>query len=169
MRCSLRARSAFFLAVLSLTALAATNLGCASAAPIAPADLAARAVASASAQLKGSWTLQSFRPDTSLEPMLQTMLNFQFGRLTAVFDGQRMVADSVGIHVDRAYQLSEVQGDEFKMTSFDDQGVPYEAICSFLDGKLQVHSTTDPWRGYALLTRTVPSLPPMPGAAAQVR
>ncbi|MEP7125682.1 MAG: hypothetical protein ABJE95_32430 [Byssovorax sp.] len=159
MRCSLRAGSTLFLAVITL---AATNLGCASAPPVAPADLAARAVASAGAQLKGSWTLQSFRPETSLEPMLQAMLDFQYGRLKAVFDGQRMVADSVGIHVDRAYQISEVQGDEFKLTSFDAQGVPYEAICSFLDGKLQVHSTTDPWRGYALLTRTVPALPAMP-------
>ena len=166
MRCSLRARSTL---VFALTALAATNLGCASAAPIPPADLAARAVASASAQLKGSWTLQSFRPETSLEPMLQAMLDFQYGRLTAVFDGQRMIATSIGIHVDRAYQISEVQGDELKMTSFDEHGVPYEAICSFLDGKLQVHSTTDPWRGYALLTRTVPALPAMPGAPAQVR
>jgi hypothetical protein len=164
MRCSLRASSSLLLV---LAALAAPSLGCASAA-MPPADFAARAAADAAARLKGSWTLQSFRPETSLEPMLQAMLDFQYGRLTAVFDGQRMVADSVGIHVDRAYQISEAKGDEFKMTSFDEHGVPYEAICSFLDGKLQVHSTTDPWRGYALLTRTapaVPGLPPLPAAA----
>lgn len=161
MRCSLRARKSLLLA---LAALAVTSLGCAGTA-VPPADFAARAAADADAQLRGSWTLQSFRPEVSLEPMLQTMLDFQYGRLTARFDGKRMIADSVGIHVDRAYQISEAKGDQFKMTSFDDHGVPYEAICSFAEGKLQVHSTTDPWRGMALLTRTVPALPAMPGAA----
>jgi hypothetical protein len=165
MRCSLRARTALLLA---LAALAVTNVGCSGAA-LPPADFAARAAADAAAQLKGSWTLQSFRPEVSLEPMLQAMLDFQFGRLTAVFDGQRMVADSVGIHVDRAYQISEARGDQFKMTSFDDKGVPYEAICSFNEGKLMVHSTTDPWRGFATLTRSVSALPAMPGMPAAAR
>jgi hypothetical protein len=161
MRSSPGARSSL---LFLLTALFTTSLGCAGAAP-PPADLTARAVADADARLRGSWTLQSFRPDVPLEPMLQAMLDFQYGRLTATFDGKRMVADSVGIHVDRAYQISEPKGDEFKMTSFDDHGVPYEAICTFAEGKLQVHSTTDPWRGYALLTRSVPALPALPGAA----
>ena len=161
MRASLRTRS-FLLVV--LTALFTASLGCAGT-PVPPADLDARAVADADARLRGSWTLQSFRPDVSLEPMLQTMLEFQYGRLTATFDGKRMIADSIGIHVDRAYQISEARGDEFKMTSFDDHGVPYEAVCTFAEGKLQVHSTTNPWHGFALLTRTVPGLPAMPGAA----
>ncbi len=165
MRCSLRARSSLLLV---LAALAVPSLGCAGA-PVPPADFAARAVADAAAQIKGSWTLQSFRPEVSLEPMLQAMLDFQYGRLTAVFDGQRMVATSVGIHVERAYTITEARGDEFKMTSFDEHGVPYEAVCAFMEGKLQVHSTTDPWRGYAMLTRTVPTLPPMPGMPAAAR
>ena len=155
---SLRARSSLLLACVTLSALAATSLGCGGPA-LPPADLAARAVADADAQLRGSWTLQSFRPEVSLEPMLQTMLEFQYGRLVARFDGKRMVADSVGIHVDRAYHLSEVKGDEFKMTSFDEHGVPYEAVCTFAEGKLQIHSTTDPWRGFAVLTRAAPALP----------
>jgi len=153
---SLRARSSLLLA---LAALAVTSLGCAGTPPLPPADLAARAAADADAQLRGSWTLQSFRPEVSLEPMLQTMLEFQYGRLVARFDGKRMIADSIGIHVDRAYQISEAKGDEFKMTSFDEHGVPYEAVCTFAEGKLQVHSTTDPWRGFALLTRSAPALP----------
>jgi hypothetical protein len=155
---SLRPRSSLWLTFAALAALAVTGLGCGGT-PVPPADLAARAVADADAQLRGSWTLQSFRPEVSLEPMLQTMLEFQYGRLVARFDGKRMIADSVGIHVDRAYQLSEVKGDEFKMTSFDEHGVPYEAVCTFAEGKLQVHSTTDPWRGFAVLTRSAPALP----------
>jgi hypothetical protein len=155
---SFRARSSLLLAIV---ALAATSLGCGGT-PLPPADLAARAIADVDAQLRGSWTLQSFRPEVSLEPMLQTMLEFQYGRLVARFDGKRMVADSVGIHVDRAYQISEVKGDEFKMTSFDEHGVPYEAVCTFAEGKLQIHSTTDPWRGFASLTRSAPALSAAP-------
>ena len=161
MRASLRTRSSLLFVV---AALFTASLGCAGT-PVPPADLSARAVADADARLRGSWTLQSFRPEVSLEPMLQAMLDFQYGRLTATFDGKRMIADSIGIHVDRAYQISEAKGDEFKITSFDDHGVPYEAVCTFAEGKLQVHSRTEPWRGFALLTRTVPGLPAMPGAA----
>lgn len=160
MRSFLGARSSLAAAV---AVLALTGAGCA-AKKIPPADLAARAAVDADKQLRGSWTLQSFRPDVPLEPMLQAMLDFQYGRLTATFDGKRMVADSIGIHVDRAYQISEATGGEFKMTSFDDQGVPYEGICNFVEGKLQVHSTTDPWRGYALLTRTQAAAAPAPPA-----
>ena len=163
MRCSLRVRCSLLLV---LAALGATSLGCA-AKPLAPADFAARAAADVDAQLRGSWTLQSFKPEVSLEPMLQAMLDFQFGRLTAVFDGQRMVADSVGVHVERTYKISEANGDQFTLTSFDDHGVPYVAYCSFSEGKLKVRSTTEPWRGFAVLTRAVlvvPGMPPMPGA-----
>ncbi len=152
---SLRTRSSLLLV---LAALAVTSLGCGGT-PLPPADLAARAIADVDAQLRGSWTLQSFRPEVSLEPMLQTLVEFQYGRLVARFDGQRMIADSVGMHVDRAYQISEVKGDEFKMTSFDEHGVPSEAVCTFAEGKLQVHATTGSWRGFAILTRTAPALP----------
>ncbi len=165
MRCSLLVRCSLRL-VLVLAALGATSVGCAGT-PIPPADFAARAAADVDKQLRGSWTLQSFKPEVSLEPMLQAMLDFQYGRLNAVFDGKRIVADSVGVHVERTYQISEAQGDQFKLTAFDDHGVPYEANCAFIEGKLQVRATTEPWRGLAMLTRTapvIPGMPAMPGA-----
>jgi hypothetical protein len=118
------------------------------------ADGAAQAIADVDARIRGAWVLERFVPDTPLEPMLQAMLDFQFGRLVVRFDGKRLVADSTGIHVDRAYRISEVTGDQFKLTSFDDQGVPYDSICMFLsDGTVEVHSTTSPWRGVALVRR----------------
>ena len=165
MRSPLRVR---FSLVVALTALGATSLGCAGK-PLAPAEFAARATADVDAQLRGSWTLQSFKPEVSLEPMLQSMLDFQFGRLNAVFDGKRIVADSVGIHVERTYQISEAQGDSFKLTAFDDHGVPYEAYCSFVESKLQVRATTEPWRGLAMLTRSAPAAPGIPALAPAVR
>lgn len=167
MRCSPRVRCSLSL-VLVIAALGATSLGCAGKS-LPPADFAARATADVVAQLHGSWTLQSFKPEVSLEPMLQAMLDFQFGRLVAVFDGKRMVADSVGIHVERTYEISEAQGDQFTLTAFDDHGVPYVAYCSFGEGKLKVRATTEPWRGYATLTRTVPAIPGMPAMPGAVR
>ena len=165
MRCSLYVRSSL---VFALAALGATSLGCAGN-PLPPADFAARAAADVDAQLRGSWTLQSFQPEVSLEPMLQAMLDFQFGRLVAVFDGKRFVADSVGIHVERTYQISEAQGDQFTLTAFDDHGVPYVAYCSIGDGKLKVRATTEPWRGFATLTRSPPTMPGLPATPGVVR
>src|SRR5262245_51782536 len=113
-----------------------------------PEAEAQAAIASIDTRIRGAWVLQSFTPDDPLEPMLKAMLEFQFGRLVVRLDGKRLVADSPGIHVERTYQISEAKGDQFKLTSFDAQGVPYESTCMFqMDGKVLVHSTTDPWRG----------------------
>lgn len=117
----------------------------------------AQAIADIDARLRGAWVLQSFTPETPLEPMLGALLQYQFGRLIARLDGKRLIADSSGIHVDRAYRVSEVVGDQFKLTTYDDEGVPYESVCMFLpDGTVQVHSLSSPWRGMGLVRRAGP-------------
>jgi hypothetical protein len=144
------------LAALALAALATLAPACSGGGAKAPSvDYGAKAIADAGVHLQGAWVLQSFTPATSLEPMLNAMLQFQFGRMIARFDGQRMVADSPGIHVERRYQIREASGDQFKVTTFDDQGVPYDADCMFQEDTLQIVSTSDPWRGLAVLKRTV--------------
>jgi uncharacterized membrane protein len=148
-------RAALLFALLG--AASPLSIGCSKAKDPSQADAKAQAIADVDARTRGAWVLQSFVPDTPLEPMLQTMLDFQFGRLVVRLDGKRMVADSTGIHVDRAYKISEVNGDQFKMTSFDTQGVAYESTCMFLpDGKVEIHATTSPWRGVAVVSRAGP-------------
>lgn len=152
-----RAALSFALALLPASAAGALSLGCGGARGPGQADASAEAIASVDARTRGAWLLQSFVPDTPLEPMLQTMLDFQFGRLVIRLDGKRLVAESPGVHVDRAYRISEVKGDQFKLTSLDAQGVPYESTCMFLpDGRVEIHSTTSPWRGVALVSRAGP-------------
>jgi hypothetical protein len=113
-----------------------------------------RQIAAADVRLRGTWTLASFQPETPLEPMLQTMLEYQFNRVMVRFDGKRIVADSPGIHIERTYQITEPNGDEFKLTAFDAQGVPYESVCTFRDNThIELHSHTMPWRGYGTLVR----------------
>jgi hypothetical protein len=143
--------------VLVLVALgsASPSLGCGGA-DHGPDDIQ-RALASVDARLRGAWRLVSFTPETSLEPTMQALLAFQYGRLVVRFDGHRLVADSPGIHADRAYTIRQVIGDRFQAVSYDDQGVPYESWCELMpDGTLQVRSETTPWRGIATLRRDGP-------------
>jgi hypothetical protein len=131
--------------------------GCGGRAEARAPDAEARAVAEIDTRLRGAWVLQSFTSETPLEPMLEALLQFQFGRLVARLDGKRLVAESSGIHVDRAYRVSEVAGDQFKLTTYDDEGVPYESVCTFLpDGAVQIHSLTSPWKGMGLVRRAGP-------------
>lgn len=138
---------------LILVALAtAPALGC-GASQSGPNDIQ-RELASVDARLRGAWLLASFAPEMPLEPTMQALLGFQYERLLVTFDGHRLVADSPGIHADRAYQIAQVVGDDFKVVSYDDQGVPYESWCRFApDGTLTVRSETPPWRGVATLHR----------------
>jgi hypothetical protein len=134
--------------------LALSIAGCsAPAGPSAP-DLMARAVASVDARLAGAWRLQGFRPERPLDPMSQAFLQVQFGQLVVRFDRGRMVGESPGVHVDRAYRISEADLMRFKITAYDEQGVPYDAVCTFAQPDvLEVNSWSEPWRGVATLTR----------------
>lgn len=133
----------------------ATALGCGGS-PAGPNDIQ-RELASVDARLRGAWKLASFAPEMPLEPTMQALLSFQYDRLVVRFDGKRFVADSPGLHADRAYQIAQVVGDDFKVVSWDDQGVPYESWCRFApDGSLNVRSETAPWRGVATLHRAGP-------------
>ena len=96
----------------TLLALALSAAGC-SATPTNPQAAGAAALATADANLTGSWKLQSFRSVTPLEPMLQAFVEFQYGNLIVRFGQGRFVAESPGVHVDRAYKIVEADGYRF--------------------------------------------------------
>lgn len=146
-----RRRSTFVIAA-ALTVLGAA---CKTTPPVDPAAAKVRNVAATDLRLRGSWMLQTFTPDTPLEPMLAAMLAFQFGQMIVRFDGQRSYADSPGVHVQRGYRITEVEGDQFKLVAFDDQGVSYQVNALFVgDTDLRFRSTTMPWKGEGHLRRT---------------
>lgn len=136
-------------------ALTVLGGGCKSAPPVDPVAAQARAVAVADVRLRGAWVLQGFTPDTALEPMLVPMLQFQFGQMVVKLDGQHAVADSPGLHLERMYRITNVQGDQFELVTFDEQGVSYQVNALFLgDNDLRFRSTTMPWKGVGTLRRS---------------
>lgn len=138
-----------------VAALAVLGGGCQPEPAASPADQKARAVAAADVRLRGAWVLQSFTPETPLEPILVPMLQFQFGQLVVKMDGQRMVADSPGLHVERTYRITDVRGDELDLLTFDEQGVSYPATALFVgDDDIRFRSITTRWKGEGTLHRT---------------
>jgi hypothetical protein len=147
---------------LALAALGAAS-GCGGAQLGVSSDTAV--LADLDTRLHGTWRFLGFRPATPLDAMTQAFVAFQSGNLTVRLERGRMIAESPGIHVDRAYRLHDAAGEQFKITSFDEQGVPYEAGCTFTrPDVIEVRSWTDPWRGVATLQReSAPGpLPAMP-------
>jgi hypothetical protein len=143
----------------SLIALAAA--GCGDAPARGPSD--AIVLARIDERLHGAWKLQGYRPATPLDPMAQAFIAFQYGNLTVRLENGRLLADSPGVHLSRSYRLHDGYGDQFKLTSFDDQGVAYDAVCTFVrPDVLEVNSWTDPWRGVATFQK-VDGLPAPPG------
>ncbi|KYF59504.1 hypothetical protein BE08_15620 [Sorangium cellulosum] len=141
------------LLVACAVALAAQAAGCGSGGAQASGGTAAE-IASIDARLRGTFRLVRFEPEVPLEPMLASMLEFQYAHLVIRFDGQRIVADSPGLHVDRAYEIREPAWDRFKIISYDEAGLAYEAVCEFSGEKeLIVYAQTPPWKGVATLRR----------------
>ncbi|WP_437617984.1 hypothetical protein WME89_29790 [Sorangium sp. So ce321] len=141
------------LLVAGATALAAQVAGCGSGKAQGSGGTAAE-IASIDARLRGTFRLVRFDPEMPLEPMLASMLEFQYAHLAIRFDGDRILADSPGLHVDRAYEIREPAWNRFKLISYDEAGVAYEAVCEFSGEKeLIVYAQTPPWKGVATLRR----------------
>jgi hypothetical protein len=150
-------RRSFSLALAA--ALAVLGAGCSNGPAATPVDQKARAVAAVDVRLRGAWILQGFTPETALEPMLVPMLQFQFGQMVIKLDGKNMVADSPGLHIERTYQITDAQGDQFQLLTFDEQGVSYPANGIFVgDNDIRFRSTTTRWKGEGTLQRT--AMPP---------
>lgn len=137
----------------ALALAAALCGGCGHGAARAP-DSALAAIASIDARLRGDFRLVRFVPEVSLDPMLAAMLEAQYATLLIRFDGKRLSADSPTVHVSRAYEIRDPQGDRFRLIAYDESGVPYESACELSEeGDLRVQARTPPWQGVAILRR----------------
>jgi hypothetical protein len=136
-------------AVCQFGLLAASAIGCGSKQGASSADT----VSSARQQLLGRWVLIRYQPDEALELMLTNFLNAQIGVLTLEFTGQIMKAHGVGITTQRAYQVVEAAGNQFRLVLSDPDGVTYNVAGAFQGPEIEFVSQTSPWRGRGRLRR----------------
>lgn len=107
----------------------------------------------AAQRLQGQWRVQSFVPESALEPPLQGLLNAQLGQLTVTFTGSDYTAIGPGINVSGRYQLQTAANDLVSASFIDSTGVAYRVSGRF-DGPLfRFHSYDSPWRGDGVLER----------------
>ncbi len=145
---SARTAAALIAATIALT-------GCGGAAATGPDG--AVVLARIDERLHGAWRLLDYRPATPLDPMSQAFIAFQLNTLTVRLENGRIHAESPGLHVNRAYRLHDGYGNQFKLTSFDAQGVSYNAVGTFVrPDVLEISSWTDPWRGVATFQKVGP-------------
>lgn len=138
--------------VVLVAALVATACASGGGKPAADPVAQARAV---DAELQGSWRLVDWRPDVSLEPMLQAWLDAQKQVLVVRFEQSRLRADSPTLKLDRPYTISNVSGRHFTLSAPGNSGVVYTSTAEITpDGqRVLFHGETQPFRGTGLLER----------------
>ncbi|MBK7584033.1 MAG: hypothetical protein IPI67_28030 [Myxococcales bacterium] len=118
-----------------------------------PRDAGETARQEAGQRLLGAWVLVSYQPETPLEPMFAGLLAAQMGTLVANFDGQNMQVSGTGVNTVRRYRVTQAAGDRLALVSYDDGGIPYDAVGEFRGGELWFESLTIPWRGRGVLRK----------------
>jgi len=122
-----------------------------------PMSAVARDTATIQGRLtSGPWRLADYRPDISLEPMLQAMLAAQLRTMVVRFDGQTLSAQSPTVQVARPYAVENAAGLAFDLVSPDLQGGgSLRSRCELgTDGHhLTFHAQTEPWTGTGILER----------------
>ncbi len=141
----------------ALLALATPSFVACASSGMTSSQIAAQDLASAGERLKGTWLLNQFQPEVSLEPMFAQLLQLQVGHLVVTFDGTHFVANGVGAQATRTYRVVEADGDHLKMTFYDDTGVPYDCEGYFDGNSLHFQGLTSPWTGSGVLSRTAPA------------
>ena len=133
---------------------------CGGAPQAAPASPLAQDVASIQASLvAGPWRLVDYRPDLSLEPMLQALLAQQVRSMIVRFDGRVMSARSPTIQIARPYSIENAAGLAFDLVAPDPQGSgPMSSRCQMSADGMQIafRAQSDPWPGTGLLRREGP-------------
>jgi hypothetical protein len=135
-----------------------------------PASAVAQDTASIQSYLTaGPWRLVDYRPDVTLEPMLQAMLAAQVRTMVLRFDGRSLSAQSPTLQVTRPYTIENPAGLTFDIVSPDVQfggapasggggGATVQSHCEMgIGGRvLTFRARTDPWTGIGTLQREGP-------------
>jgi len=118
-----------------------------------PRDATELARREADRRLIGAWVLVSYQPETPLEPMFAGLLAAQMGTLIAQFDGQQMSVTGTGVSTTRRYRVTQGSGERIAVVSYDESGIPYDAVGEFRGNELWFASLTMPWKGRGVLRR----------------
>ncbi len=116
--------------------------GCAST-TAAPAN----SVATANQRLTGSWRLQSFGAEESLDLPLQAVLAAELGQLVVSFNQSQFTAVGPGVNVAGRYVVTSAEGDQLQAILYDSQGVGYHFSAQFAGNLLHFHIDDKPWAG----------------------
>jgi hypothetical protein len=155
-----------WVALVGVLASAVAVTGCASNQG-QPASAVAQDTASIQAYLTaGPWRLVDYRPDVTLEPMLQAMLAAQIRTMVVRFDGRTLSAQSPTLQVTRPYTIEEPAGLAFDIVAPDVQfggapaggGATVRSRCEMgIGGRvLTFRARTEPWTGIGTLQREGP-------------
>lgn len=124
--------------------------GCAGAG-IGPNDQAAQ-VQRVEQRIEGVWRLVSYVPDSPLSPAM--FLAMQNDKIVVRFEHGRVASATPSLTFERAYRISEVNGDSFTITLVDPDGIAYESVARFEpSGEIAFRTVTAPWVGQGLLAR----------------
>ncbi len=116
----------------------------------------------------GPWRLVDYRPDVTLEPMLQAMLAAQIRTMVLRFDGRSLYAQSPTLQVTRPYTIESPAGLAFDIVTPDVQfgagepagggGATVRSHCEMgVGGRvLTFRARTEPWTGIGTLQREGP-------------
>jgi len=137
--------------------LSFSPLACGNSSPVqSPDQLAMRDKAAVERVLQsGTWKLTSWRPDTELEAMFQSLLMQQLATMTVHFQNGHLLADSPTVHIDRVYAVSDAAGPQFTLVTTDENGVQLKTNAQMSDdgNTIDFRGETSPWRGYGQIRR----------------
>jgi hypothetical protein len=111
-------------------------------------------VAAANQRLAGSWRLQSFGSEVSLDLPLQAVLAAEVGQLIVSFNQGEYTAVGPGVNVAGRYDVTGIDGDLLQVTVYDAQGVGYHFAAQFSGNLLHFHIDDKPWAGVGALEHT---------------
>jgi hypothetical protein len=113
----------------------------------------ANSVATANQRLTGSWRLQSFGPEVSLDLPLQAVLAAELGQLVVTFNQSQFMAVGPGVNFGGRFVVTSASGDQLQVILYDPQGVGYHFDSQFADNLLHFQIHDKPWAGVGALER----------------
>jgi hypothetical protein len=133
----------------SLLLASAASVGCSN-----TTATPASTVATANQRLGGSWRLQSFGPEVSLDLPLQAVLAAELGQLVVTFNQSQFSAVGPGVNFTGRYVVTSAEGEQLQAILYDSQNVAYHFSAQFAGNLLHFHIDDKPWAGVGALERS---------------